>query len=319
MPDRRRLTVSLVVTGAVAAEIDGLRRALGRVLQRIAPHLTLVPPLNIKSERLLEVLDHVRLAAHASASDSRGAGTAGHVLARAPVLYLEVRGETEEMARLRNALVTGPLAPPHTGAKERDFVPHLTLDQRIEPGPPAQRSRGPGLLPPELLLRAAHGLEQDAAHRGRWRPRRSAGRLWWGGAVWTWSSLSSSVPTRLSRRGPTGCGPATGRSATAEVSGPHRPFAIVARAGGETVGFADGEANGLVMRLGRLIVSPPWRQQGVGSHLLRAVERLALDYGCDRVRLEVLAGEGPEWFYAERGFTGPRRGCRPGTRSVTSS
>ena len=56
------------------------------------------------------------------------------------------------------------------------------------------------------------------------------------------------------------------------------------------------------MRIGRLIVSPEWRSLGVGSHLLRAVERLGLEQGCGRVRLETLSGGRAEQFYAGRGY-----------------
>jgi len=56
------------------------------------------------------------------------------------------------------------------------------------------------------------------------------------------------------------------------------------------------------LRIGRLIVSPEWRSLGVGSHLLRAVERLGLERGCGRVRLETLRGGRAERFYAERGY-----------------
>jgi ribosomal protein S18 acetylase RimI-like enzyme len=51
-----------------------------------------------------------------------------------------------------------------------------------------------------------------------------------------------------------------------------------------------------------LIVSPEWRSLGVGSHLLRALERLGLERGCGRVRLETLSGGRAEQFYAEHGY-----------------
>ena len=47
---------------------------------------------------------------------------------------------------------------------------------------------------------------------------------------------------------------------------------------------------GRCCRLGRTIVGPEWRNQGVGSQLLRAVERLGLERGCARIRLETLLG-----------------------------
>ena len=57
-----------MVTGALADEIDGMRRALGaKALERIAPHCTLIPPVNVREESLEAVLANVRVAAAKSA------------------------------------------------------------------------------------------------------------------------------------------------------------------------------------------------------------------------------------------------------------
>jgi len=297
------LTVSLVVTGTVADEIDGLRRALGaRSLERIAPHCTLVPPLNVREESLGQVLDHVRTAAHASAPIAVDLGPPATFWPRTPVLYLEVGGDIEEMTRLRRALVAEPLAPPRE-RKEREFVPHLTLDQRIEPTRLRDALTALASYRQTYCFERVTVLEQDAGHR--WWPMADAalGRP----AVAGRGSLDLELSV-LERPDPVVARWADEQWARyreeryERVLEPFRPYAIVARAGGETVGFADGEIRGSVMRLGRLIVSPPWRGKGVGSHLLRAVERLGLGRGCVRLRLEALAGEGPERFYAERGY-----------------
>ena len=61
--NRRRLAVVCIVDGRLGAEVDGLRRALGAAaLERIAPHLTLVPPVNVHEEDLAEALAVVRSA-----------------------------------------------------------------------------------------------------------------------------------------------------------------------------------------------------------------------------------------------------------------
>ena len=57
-----------------------------------------------------------------------------------------------------------------------------------------------------------------------------------------------------------------------------------------------------MLRIERLIVGPEWRGLGIGSHLLGAVERLGLERGCDRVRLEIPLGADAEQFYAGRGY-----------------
>jgi 2'-5' RNA ligase len=61
---KRRLGVVLLVPPPWAAEIDGLRRALGDgALGRIAPHLTLVPPVNVREEDVPAALAVLRSAA----------------------------------------------------------------------------------------------------------------------------------------------------------------------------------------------------------------------------------------------------------------
>lgn len=292
-----------MVTGVVANEIDGMRRALGaKSLERIAPHCTLIAPVNIREEDLEAVLGQVRTAAGRNGPISVDLGPPATFWPRTPVLYLAVSGDVEAMAELRRDLGAGPLAPP-SSRRERVFIPHLTLDQRIEP------SRLPHALAALRDYRATYCferlsvLEQDADHR--WRPLADAAlgepRIAGRGSL----DLEISVVGRPD--------PLVTAWAEAQWAGysrerygsgvrPLEPYAIVARVGGRPIGFADGEIRGSVIRLGRLIVGPEWRSQGVGSHLLRAVERLGLERGCARVRLETLAGARAEQFYADRGF-----------------
>src|SRR3546814_12692199 len=64
---RQRLGVVLLVPQPLATEVDGVRRALGDgALARIAPHITLVPPVNVAERDLPEALAIVRRAAGAS-------------------------------------------------------------------------------------------------------------------------------------------------------------------------------------------------------------------------------------------------------------
>lgn len=303
MSPRRRLTVALVVTGALANEIDGMRRALGaKALERIAPHCTLIPPVNVREESLEAVLSNVRTAAAKSAPIAVNLGPPGTFWPRTPVLYLAVTGDIGAMTLLRDNLGAGPLAPPPERPGRR-FVPHLTLDQRIEP------SRLSHALEALTDYRATHCfervtvLQQDASHR--WRPLADTplGRP----AVVGRGSLDLELSV-VERPDPLVAAWADEQWASylrdryGETVRPIEPYALVARAADRLVGFVDGEVRGPVLRIGRLIVRPDWRGMGVGSHLLRAVERLARERGCGRVRLETLLGGNAEQFYAGRGY-----------------
>jgi len=297
------VTVALIVTGRLADEVDGLRRALGaKALQRIAPHCTLVAPVNIREDDLDAVLEHVRATAGKSSPIAVEFGPPATFWPRTPVLYLSVGGDLEAIGQLRRDLAGGPLAPPKS-REERDFVAHLTLDQSIDPG------RLPHALEAMADYRARYCferitvLEQDAEHR--WWPLADTAlgkpRVPGRGSL----DLEVSVVEHLD--------PVVAAWAEEQWVGylldrygpgvrPPPPFAIVARSGGRPVGLADGEVRGPVLRIGRLIVSPEWRDRGVGSHLLRTAEMLGLERGCARVRVETLAGQRAERFYAERGF-----------------
>lgn len=303
MPARRRLTVALVVTGAVAHEIDGLRRALGaKALERIAPHCTLVPPVNVREEELEMVLAQARSAGAESTPIAVNLGPPATFWPRTPVLYLSVNGDLEAILALRANLTTGPLAPPATRV-ERDFVPHVTIDQRIDPARIPQALAALADYHRQYCFERLTVLEQDTGHR--WQPLADAplGKP----AVAGRGSLDLQIST-VDRADPLLAAWADeqwaqySRERYGDAVTPIKPFAIVARTQHEPVGIADGEIRGTVCRLGRLIVSPEWRGLGIGSHLLRAVDSLGLERGCTRVRLETIAGGPAQQFYAERGF-----------------
>jgi GNAT superfamily N-acetyltransferase len=258
--------------------------------------------VNIREENLEAVLEHVRTAASKSSPIGVDLGPPATFWPRTPVVYLEVGGELDAMSQLQRHLAAGPLAPP-PGRGERDFVPHLTLDQRIEPGRLPHALKALADYRATYCFQRVSVLEQDSEHR--WRPMADAalGRSMVAGrgslelelsvverpdpvvSAWVdqeWSEY------RTERYG--------------KLLAPFQPYGIVARASGRVVGFAEGEIRGSTLSLDRLIVSPEWRKRGVGSHLMRAVERLGLERGCVRVRLVTLADGMARHFYAERGY-----------------
>ncbi len=107
-------------------EVQGLRRALGdSSLGSVPPHLTLVPPINVRSSDLGSALDIVRRAAAAQAGPfSLQLGPVATFVPTNPVVYLAVGGAGMGSLRaLREAVLAGPLLRPDRWP----WVPHVTL------------------------------------------------------------------------------------------------------------------------------------------------------------------------------------------------
>ena len=118
--------MALILDPPATHEVQGLRRALGdRSLERIAPHLTLVPPVNVRAEGLASALDVLRGAASGQAGALElDLGPAGTFLPVNPVVFLDVSGPgSEALARLHHAVSAGPLLR----AERWPWAPHVTL------------------------------------------------------------------------------------------------------------------------------------------------------------------------------------------------
>ena len=160
---RVRLASALLVPPPYAREIDGLRRALGEQLDRVAPHLTLVPPVNVRLDDLGEALALLRAAAAAMDPITVTLGPAVTFHPVNPVVYLQVGGDVDAVRRVRDAV----FAPPLERSMSHGFVPHVTLVE----------STTPARIEAALLALADYRIEVtfDAAHllrenERRWRP-----------------------------------------------------------------------------------------------------------------------------------------------------
>src|SRR5437867_1954584 len=90
---RLRLGVALLIPPPVDRAIDALRRALGDgSLGRIPAHLTLVPPVNVRDDRLGDALDVVRAAAASTRPFAVMLGPPATFLPDTPVVFLPVGG-----------------------------------------------------------------------------------------------------------------------------------------------------------------------------------------------------------------------------------
>lgn len=160
---KSRLGVALLLPAAIRAEVDGLRRALGDgALGRIPPHLTLVPPVNVREERVDEAFAVLRRAAGATPALHLTLGPPATFLPDNPVSYLQVGGDLDPLRRLRDAVFVEPLARSLTWP----WVPHVTLADEA---------------PPERVSAAVVALQDyvvEATFEGVHLMRESPGRIW---------------------------------------------------------------------------------------------------------------------------------------------
>ncbi len=265
---RARLGVVLLLPGPVAAEVEGLRRALGDpALGDVPAHITLVPPVNVADRARPHALAVLRDAAAVSPPLRVDLGPAATFWPATPVVYLGVGGELEALGRLHGALVDGPWARPTT----YPFVPHVTVGPDVPPAliPAAvellSSYRRATTLTSVSVLREEPGgawsLLEDVALSGRHVVGRGGLEL----VVEAGATLGEEAAARLAPL----------------LGAPMAPFTVTARRGPEVVGAATG-ATGTELWLDRLVVDPGARHQGVGHHLLRAVESVAAERGCRR-------------------------------------
>ncbi len=296
-----------MVPGAAAVEINGLRRALSSFdIDRIGPHVTVVPPVNVPEDQVAEVCAAVRSAAAEFPPLALELGPPKSFLPASPVCYLAVKGSDSALtllATLARRLARGPLGPPASRAVQ-PFVPHVTLNRNMEPGGLALALTVLAGYRAQVVFEDVTLLEYDQTER-RWRsllavPLRLPATVGRGGVEIELSLSRQLDPVALewSRR--------EWEQFSVKQYGVRfradEPLVITARIRGLVVGVAELELRGDTTRLARLMVGAGHRGSGVGRQLLRAVEDEAAERGCFRVRLEALAGSPAESFYRSRGY-----------------
>lgn len=290
---RKRFGVALLVPAPQSHEVDGLRRALGDpVLGRVPAHLTLVPPVNVAERDIGDALELLSTAGAATRPFSLRLGPPATFWPDAPVVYLPAGGDVAALGELRAAVFRAPLARPLTWP----FVPHVTLADEAAPDRIQAALTALGSYRTEVWFERVHLLEEGP------------------GRVWTVAADAAfRRPAVVGRGGlpleltvTARADPLVARWAASAwaVHDPDEdaPFAVTARREGSVVGLAEGVVRGRVCELQRLIVDEEVRGQGIGSHLLAAVESLAAEQGCTLCRLRAPAGGRAEGFYRMRGW-----------------
>jgi 2'-5' RNA ligase len=297
---RSRLAAALVIPGSAGVQIDGLRQALGSAaIVRIAPHITLVPPVNVADDRLPEAVALLERGAAAVRPLRLTIGPPATFFPPKPVLYLAVGGDDSVgVEQLHLQLCVEPLERRET----RRFVPHVTINEHADP-----RHIDPAL---ELLASFRLDVTIDAVQLlqygedRRWRTIADAalggprviGRGGLEVTVATSEVLDPEAATFFDRTWEAYLLASDGSVA------PRRPFAVAARREGVVVGVATGWTDDELL-LDRLVTDAAARGQGVGSHLLAEVMDLAAQRGCHRAVLVCRAGGPAEAFYVARGWT----------------
>jgi 2'-5' RNA ligase/GNAT superfamily N-acetyltransferase len=289
---KARLGVALLVPEPVTHELDGLRRALGDgTLDRIPPHLTLVPPVNVRGDRLDDALLVLRQAAAATRPFRLGIGPPASFLPVNPTLYLTVEEGADDVQRLRDRVFRPPLERPLTWP----FVPHLTIADEIDPNRIRTALDVLADYRTEVAIDRVHLLEEGP------------------GRVWTpIADVPFAAPAVIGRGGwpvevatTERLDPVAAAFAAEQWGDDGRTrVAFTARRDGRVVGTATGwaEPPGGAAYLSDLIVDATTRGEGIGSHLLAAFESWAARHGAIRLRVRTEAGGRAEQFYRDRGW-----------------
>lgn len=274
---RSRLGVALLVPPPHDRDIDALRLACGDGARaRIAPHLTLVPPVNVRDDALDEALDLVRVAAGRARSLTVALGPPTTFDADSPTLYLAVDAVApasdddvvERLVRLRADVFQGPLHRP----RRLPFVPHVTLADGMGL---ARRDAAITALADyriEVTFDRLHVLEERRFDEGRrWVPA-AEHRLGPPAIVGRGGLPLELATSRLvdpqARRFEAEEGSPPDEGSAGDIRPPDgSAVVVVARRHGRVVGVARGRATVDGPELTSILVAATERGQGIGRHL----------------------------------------------------
>jgi len=294
-----RLGVALVMPAPLDREIDTLRRATGDgTLGRVPPHCTLVSPVNVRADRMPDVLALLRSAAAATRPLRVRLGPPTTFLPDNPVLYLPLDEGGAEVRALRDRVFREPLARPHTWP----YVPHVTVADEADPQRIAAAQVALSEYRTDVVFDRVHLLQEGP---GRvWvpiadfglRPPAVVGRGGLPVELWV-STVLDPAATEFSWREWQVLG-------LTELGSPLPPerLAISARRDDEVAGVATGWARAGVAQLASLVVATGDRGQGIGSRLLASFESTAASMSCCRLATRVRVGSQGHGFLHHRGW-----------------
>lgn len=251
--------MALLLPPPLDAEIDGMRRALGDgTLGRMPAHLTLVPPVNVREDRLGEALAVLRRAAAATRPVTVTLGPPASFLPDNPTLYLAVAGDVQA---LRDRVFVDPLARSLTWP----FVAHVTLADEADPARIAAALQALADYTVEVTFERVHLL------------REGPGRVW--------SPIADAPfarPAVIGRGGlPIEMTVTKAVDPQARAVAGVEPLVVTARAAGVVAGYAEGWCRPPAAHLSALVVDAGYEDLGVADHLIAAFRSAAAERGCD--------------------------------------
>ena len=269
--------MALLVPPPLDGEIDGLRRALGDgALGRIPAHLTLVPPVNVREDRLGEARAVLRRAATATRPFTLSLGPPATFLPDNPTLHLAVSDDTVVRA-LRERVFVDPLARSLTWP----FVPHVTLADEARP----DRI--------EAALTALADYRVDVTFSRVHLLREGPGRIW---APIADAAFSPQVVI--------GRGGLPVELTVTEFVDPEAAalmrvdgtvhLVVTARSEGTVAGCVEGWCRDGKAHVSSLVVADGQLPLSVGRHLLAAFRSEAAERGCDDVTLAPWVSGSPD-------------------------
>lgn len=286
---RRRFLVALVPPPRLLHQLRGLRAALGGpAVERIVPHVTLVPPFNVPDGGDSQVRRDLRAAVTDAAPIEVVLGPAASFAPANPTLHLAVGGDLAGLGRLRERVRA--VAP---GRRDRHpFVPHLTL---LRDASAAVTDAAPQVLRGTMARWTVDRVELlEQVHDGgetRWRP---AAQEPLGGPV-----VVGRGGVELHLRTTRFAEPLSGADGVPHVpdTGCAEPLVVLAeppRSPGEVVALVAGAVEGSVATLAAVEVAEPHRRIGVGRAVLARWCSEAATLGAGTVLVEGVAAGPPE-------------------------
>jgi 2'-5' RNA ligase/N-acetylglutamate synthase-like GNAT family acetyltransferase len=266
-----RVCVALMVPSPWREEINGLRRALGADLERIEPHLTLIPPVNVNIDQLDDALAVLGRACSMTHPFTVTLGPVTSFLPDTPVVKLDVDGEQAAgLAQFRNVIMKAPLEREVT----RPFVPHVTLMH----GNDHERIR--------LVVRALEAYRAEVSFDRVHVLREVEGRRWVPVA-----DVAFETPSIVGRGGmelemtvSRLVDPVVAALLENDVA--DSDVVVVARHEGRAAGVLAGKMNGGEVLLRRVAVDRDARKLGVGGHMVKAMLAEAARRGATRAVVE---------------------------------